>query len=233
MSVERIGLGMVVGLQYAVLGAVALMAMAFSIIQTHLDRSVFGPYLGPTNPVTAMIVVSALAFVSLVYLRSSGPFEIVSGEGVLAGLRLTAVVVPLFALAAIGADVAFRYPRDMNVPVPDAFFFYPSIGFLVEVCLHAVPLALLVAAFARSGIPSDHTFWLLAIPVAALEAVFQVATATTVATAVFSGVQLLAFGLVQIYVFRRFGFLSMYVFRLAYYFLWHIAWGAVRVRWLF
>lgn len=220
--------------QYAVLGATALVAVVLTVIQTHLDRSVFTPYLGATNPVAVMIVVSALAFVSLAYLRSPGSFEIVgSREDVLAGLRFTAVVVPLFVLAAIGADVLLRYPRGMNVPAPDAFFFYPAIGFLVEVCLHAVPLALLVALFARSGITSDRTFWLLAVLVALLEAGIQTATATTAATAVFSGLQLLSFGLVQLYVFRRFGFVSMYVFRLAYYSLWHIAWGTIRLHWLF
>lgn len=219
--------------QYAVVGVTALVAVALSVVQTHIDRSVFARYVGATNPVVVMIVVSTLAFVSLAYLRSHGSFEIVSGEGFLAGLRFTAVVTPLFAVAAIGADLLLRYPRGMNVPAPDAFFFYPAIGFLVEVCLHAVPLALLVALFARSGIPSDRTFWLLAIPVALLEAGFQAATATTAATAIFSGLQLLAFGLVQLYVFRRFGFVSMYAFRLAYYSLWHMAWGAIRLRWLF
>ena len=224
---------MIVWGQYAVLGMTALVAVALSVVQTHLDRSVFSRYLGATNPVAVMIVVSAFAFLSLAYLRSYGSFEIVGGEGVLAGLRFTALVAPLFALAAIGADLLLRYPRGMNVPAPDAFFFYPAIGFLVEVCLHAVPLALLIALFARSGIPSDRTFWLLAIPVAMLEAGFQTATATTAATAVFSGLQLLAFGLVQLHVFRRFGFVSMYAFRLAYYSLWHIAWGAIRLHWLF
>lgn len=224
---------MIASVQYAVLGAIALMAVAFSVVQTHIDRSVFERYLGTANPVATMIAVSAVAFVSLSYLRSRGGFEIVSSEGVLAGLRFTALVAPLFALGAIGADVLLRYPRSMNVPAPDAFFFYPAIGFLVEVCLHALPLALLVALFARSGIPTDRTFWLLAITVAALEAGFQAATATTAATAVFSGLQLLAFGLVQLYVFRRFGFVSMYAFRLVYYSLWHIAWGAIRLHWLF
>lgn len=224
---------MTVWVQYAVLGATALLAVVFSFVQIQLDRTVFTRYLGPTNPVTVMIVVSALAFISLAHLRSRGSFEIVSGEGALAGLRFIAVVVPLFALAAIGADLLLRYPRAMNVPAPDAFFFYPAIGFLVEVCLHALPLAVLVGIFARSGITSEPTFWLLAIPVALLEAAFQTATAATTATAMFSGVQLFAFGLVQLYVFRRFGFMSMYLFRLTYYSLWHIAWGAIRLRWLF
>ena len=230
---RRFGRRMIARVQYAVLGATALVAVALSVVQTHLDRSVFERYLGAINPVAAMIVASVVAFGSLGYLRSHGSFEIAGRECVLGGLRFTAVAAPLFAGAAIGADLLLRYPQDMNVTAPDALFFYPAIGFLVEVGLHTMPLALLIALFVRSDIVPDRTFWLLAIPVAMLEAVLQMATATTAATAVFSGLQLLAFGLVQLFVFRRFGFVSMYAFRLAYYLLWHVAWGAIRLHWLF
>ena len=224
---------MSVWVQYVGLGATAAMAVVLAIVQTHLDRSVFTRYLGPFDPVAVMILVSGLAFVSLGYLRSHSAFAIIGGGRALDSLRFTVWVAPLFALAAISADLLLRYPRDMNVGAPDAFAFYPVIGFLVEVCLHAVPLALLIALFSRSGIPSERTFWFMAIAIATLEAVFQMATAVTVATAIFSGIHLLAFGLVQLYVFRRFGFMSMYTFRIAYYYLWHIAWGAARLRLLF
>ena len=94
---------MIVWVQYALLGATALVAVVLTVAQTHLDRSVFTPYLGVTSPAAVMLGVSALAFVSLTYLRSHGSFEIVSGEGLFGGLRFTAVVVPVFALVAITA----------------------------------------------------------------------------------------------------------------------------------
>jgi hypothetical protein len=37
----------------------------------------------------------------------------------------------------------------------------------------------------------------------------------------------------QLSLFRRYDFLSMYGFRLVYYLLWHIVWGYVRLRLLF
>lgn len=219
--------------QFGILGAIALMAVALTAVQAQRDPSVFVPYLGGLDPVAVMIAVSALGFVSLADLRSRASFQIARRDDVLAGCRFTAVLVPLFTLAAVGADLLFRYPRDMNVPAPDAFAFYPAIAFLVEVCLHAVPLAVLIALFARSGTLSDRRFWVLATPVALLEAGFQTAAAVTAATAAFSGVHLLAFGLAELHVFRRYGFVSMYVFRLAYYVLWHGVWGALRLEWLF
>ena len=37
----------------------------------------------------------------------------------------------------------------------------------------------------------------------------------------------------QLYVFRRFDFASMYSFRLVYYAWWHILWGTIRLSVLF
>ena len=61
---RRVGWSVIVRVQYAVLGATALVAVALTVVQTHLDRSVFGRYLGTTNPVVVMIVVSASSMVA-------------------------------------------------------------------------------------------------------------------------------------------------------------------------
>lgn len=224
---------MVGQVQYAVLGATALVAVALAAVQTQLDRSVFDRYIGALNPVVVMVAVSAAAFASLPYLRKRARFAIATSKGMAEGVRFAVIVAPLFAVAAIAADLLLRYPEDMNVALPDAFFFYPAIAFLVEVCLHALPLALLIMLCAPNGIGSDRQFWALALPVALVEAAIQAATATTTATALFSGLQLIAFGLVQLHIFRRFGFMSMLGFRLVYYCLWHILWGSVRLELFF
>ncbi len=118
------------------------------------------------------------------------------------------------------------------MPAPDALRFYPSIAVFVELALRLVPTAVLVAIF---GTPTglDTGFWPIAVPVVLVEAVLQAAFATSHATSVFSGVHLLVFGVVQIWMFWRFGFLWMLGFRLPYYFLWHVAWGATRLELLF
>jgi len=113
--------------------------------------------------------------------------------------------------------------------------FLPLAGdasLFVEIALHVVPIVVLVAIL---GPPTglDATFWRIAIPVALIEAVIQVVVATSPGTAIFSGVQLLVFGVAQVWMFWRFGFAWMLGFRLAYYALWHIAWGAARLHLLF
>jgi hypothetical protein len=79
----------------------------------------------------------------------------------------------------------------------------------------------------------DGSFWRIAVPVAAIEAVLQAVYATSIGTSIFSFVHLGVFGVLQVWVFWRFGFVWMLGFRLVYYALWHVAWGAARLEVLF
>ena len=90
--------------------------------------------------------------------------------------------------------------------------------------MHIVPIAVLVTFL---GMPSglDATFWRIAIPAALIEAVLQAVYAPSIGTSVFSAVHLMVFGVAQVWMFWRFGFMWMLGFRLVYYALWHLAWG--------
>lgn len=138
----------------------------------------------------------------------------------------------MLATAAIGADILFRFAEDTNVPMPDALRFYPAIAVFVEVALHAVPIAVLVALL---GTPAglDATFWKIAVPVALIEAVFQAVYARSIGTSAFSAVHLMVFGVAQLWMFWRFGFVWMLGFRLSHYSLWHLAWGTARLELMF
>lgn len=168
----------------------------------------------------------------MAYLQGISDFA-VQGPG--AGRHLASIIawaVPLFAAAAIGADLVLRFAEDTNVALPDALRFYPAIAVFVEIALHVVPIAGLVAVL---GMPTgfDASFWQIAIPVAAVEAVVQAVYATSIGTSVFSAVHLVVFGVVQVWIFWRFGFMWMLGFRLAYCALWHVVWGVVRLELLF
>jgi hypothetical protein len=47
------------------------------------------------------------------------------------------------------------------------------------------------------------------------------------------GVHIYVFNALQLYVFKRYDFLSMYAFRLVYYLHWHVVWGYMRLQLLF
>jgi hypothetical protein len=184
------------------------------------------------HPVGAVVVLALLGTGCLLWLRSVDWFRVAGPGSVVDGVVIAVVAAPVFAVVAIAADLVLRFPADTNVRLPDALAFYPSIGFAAEIALHVVPLALLVALFGRAG-PSGSQLWVVLIPVILVEAGLQAAYATRPSLAVFSGIHLVLFGLVQLLVFREYGFIAMLTMRLSYYALWHVAWGWLRLQWLF
>jgi hypothetical protein len=51
--------------------------------------------------------------------------------------------------------------------------------------------------------------------------------------AAYTWIHVFVIAFLQLYVFRRFDFVSMYSFRLFYYAYWHILWGVIRLEVLF
>jgi hypothetical protein len=170
--------------------------------------------------------------ISIASLQGMSVFAIVGPGSSRDAVSTIAWVVPLLAMAAISADLVVRYPEDTNVAMPDALRFYPAIAVFVEIMLHTVPIAVLVRIL---GMPTgfDATFWRIALPVATIEAALQATYATSIGTSVFSALHLMVFGVVQVWMFCRFGFVWMLGFRLVYYCLWHVVWGAARLELLF
>ena len=218
-------------LSFAAVGATAILSLS--------ESNFFRPYFGNLNPLLAVALVSVLGFVSLGYLRSRGWFEIYVAAKSRAGIAVSAAIATLFALEAVFADLLIRFPRDLNVPPPSSLLFYPAIGYVVEICFHALPLAILLAAlglvFTRPN--ANRLVWPCIVLAAAIEPVVQIGLGSSGhlmswANA-YVGLQVLAINLVQLYIFRRYDFVSMYSFRLIYYLYWHILWGYFRLRWIF
>lgn len=225
--------------QYLALSLLALGAVAATAILSLSGSTAFQPYLGNLNPVLTILLVTALGFVSLGFLHSRGWFEICAGRKSLKGTARAAVLASLLAIPAILVDLRHPFPRDMNVPPPQSLLFYPAIGYLVEITLHALPLALLLASLGRltNWVSSQLLAWGSILTAALLEPILQAHWATSASGGswvdVFVGLQVFAVNLLQLYIFRRYDFVSMYMFRLAYYLQWHILWGYVRLQVLY
>ena len=211
---------------------ISIVAVALTAWQVQVDRSVFERFFGGLEPIGVMTGVAVAGVVVMAYLQGNSDFAVFGPGAWKDAVLIIAWAVPLLATAAIGADLVFRYPEDTNVAMPDALRFYPAIAVFVEIALHAIPIAVLVAIL---GTPTgfDATFWRIAIPVALIEAVLQAVYATSISTSVFSATHLVVFGVAQVWIFWRFGFTWMLGFRLVYYSLWHVAWGVTRLKLLF
>jgi hypothetical protein len=183
------------------------------------------------------VLASAVGAAALWVLQSSYGFAILKGRTTLRGVALSAVLATVLAVAIVVADLFMRYPQDTNVPAPQSLLFYPAVGFVAEILFHVLPLALLLLALKplvpRLGM--ERVVWLGILLVAVLEPTFQVLFKGDAFTwrAAYTWIHVFLIAFLQLCVFRRFDFVTMYSLRLFYYAYWHVLWGVIRLEVLF
>lgn len=136
----------------------------------------------------------------------------------------------IFGAVIILADSLLRYPADINIAAPAAFLFYPAIAISAQSFLHLAPLATLVFLARRFGVSN---FWPPLLLASAIEPMFQISGALAAGAFLprdaFTMAHVYAFSVVEFLLLQRGGYAAMYGFRLFYYLVWHIVWGAARL----
>jgi hypothetical protein len=202
-------------------------------------ESAFRSYVGNIAPVLAVGLAALAGCFAFGILRANEQLKIFGRENYPQGLIRADLYATLFAMPVVLADLIFRYPQNINVPLPDALLFYPTIAFIAEIAFHVLPYALLLFAAERllRKAPSRNVLWTCVVLAAALEPAFQSAFASSEgefsSAEVYTVPQVFAIGIVQLYLFRRYDFFTTYVFRVVYYLHWHILWGYLRLQLLF
>ena len=198
----------------------------------------FQPFFGSINPLLAVAVIAVVGVASLGFLQSRGWFEIFTMRGTLRGMAVSAIIATLFRIEVIIAETTniFRLPADTNVPLPWSLLFYTVIGYVAEIVFHVLPLTILLAFFGPlfKKLNMPGLIWFCIFVVSLLEPIFQVGSGQPLSFAqAYIGLHIFAINVLQLYVFRRYDFVSMVSFRLFYYLYWHIIWGGLRLQWLF
>ncbi|WP_193177908.1 hypothetical protein [Oricola nitratireducens] len=199
----------------------------------------FANFFGPIPPVTATLIVVAVAAVAHIALRALDAFHPLRAGTLHRGFVVAALAAPVLAVPTVIADLTWKFPPGINVAPPQAFLFYPLMGYVAETAFHLVPLSLvlLAARLVTGARPSGRIVW-VAIGVAALvEPVFQASgifgTGSVVALEIFMLAHLTLFSIVLLVLYRRYGFVTAFAFRIVYYLVWHILWGTARLQILF
>ena len=190
--------------------------------------------LGEANPVAATLVISILGLLALRVLMRSGWFEVGGGTG--EGYRFAAVTGVALTIPVIVLDGLGGFPIDLNVSWPTSLLFYPAIALVAEFVFHAGPLALAALASDRVSMRGDDGRRLGLFVALTIEPAIQVwwgVTHSPTWVNAYVGLHLLAFNAIGLHLFRRYGFMTMYLYRVAYYAIWHVAWGHVRLGMLF
>ncbi len=222
--------------QYLFYAALCLVALVLTALLLPSSGAYFSRFFGPVHPLLAVAGAAAAGGGALAILSRYG-FAVLGPRDTWRGIGLSAALAMTLGVIAIIADIVIRYPRDLNVPLPQALAFYPAIGLVAEVAFHLLPLALLLPALGllAGRLGRERAVWLAILAAAAFEPTFQVVIGSTGSPGgdLYTWLQIFVIAALQLYVFRRYGFASMYAFRLVYYACWHIAWGTIRLRLLF
>lgn len=225
--------------QYIAFAAVSLGAATATAILYPAQRAFFQPYFGNIDPLLAIALAAFLGGVSLRFLHSRGWISIYPKESTSKGIVLSTLIAMAFAIAMISVDSFIGFPRNLNVPAPWSVLFYPAMAYVVETCFHAFPLALLLALWRKffEAPNRSRLVWIFIVIVSVIEPIFQLRAGLSGQSLLrldaLVGIHVFAFNLLQLSIFRRYGFVAMLSLRLAYYLFWHIIWGYVRLQLLF
>lgn len=226
-------------LQYQVFIGLSIVIVGLTGILYFSNKLLFQRFLGRLNPVIVILFVIFLGFILLSFLLSQGWFAIFEREN-LAGLFRRSSLAALFVFISILVDLKVGFPADMNILFPKSLAFYPAIGFLVEILFHVLPLSILLISLTSifKNMSYENIIWICVLIVSLLEPIFQtmdmaLSNQFPLWAMAAVGLNLFLFNLSQLFIFKRYDFISMYSFRLVYYLVWHIVWGYIRLKLLF
>ena len=224
-------------LQYIVYLSLSAIVFILTIITYFSNSASFRRFFGRINPLLVVFVVFVLGLILFSYLLYDGQFAVYR-TGNFKGLLLALVLPVPFAVVVILVDRLSPFPMNMNIPYPDSLAFYPVMGYVAEIIFHVLPFCLVYFSLGTLlGEANQARIILISILVAALiEPIFQVAFMVgqdPIWKMAYVGLHLFLFSFVQLLLFKRYDFITMYTFRLSYYALWHVLWGHLRLNLLF
>lgn len=222
--------------QYYVFLGLSLIVFILAGI-TYFSRSTaYQRYFGRINPLIVLLLLFILGLIMLSYLISTSHFAIFHRNNIKGIILAVTLAVP-FAIVMILVDRMAILSVE-NAPFPESLWFYPAIGYVVEIIFHVLPFTLLYIVLSGLQKSDNDTsiLWVCILVVSLIEPIFQVwffVGQYSILTVVAIGLHLFIFNFVQFFLFKRYDFISMYSFRFSYYMLWHVLWGHVRLSVLF
>ena len=220
--------------QYLAIGIICSIIIVFSTVLFLTNPISFQRFFGNLNPLLIIFVVIILFIVLSTVFLLYGWFKVYRRDNS-RGILYAFILATSLSFVTIAIDIIFKYPEDINVLFPYSLIFYPTMGFVVEILFHVLPLSLILSIFTliRKNRTPQKIIWISIVLISLLEPVYQLIYGTPthfpLSINFLFGFYLFLFNFIQLTLFKRYDFLSMYSFRLVYYIIWHILWGYLRL----
>jgi hypothetical protein len=202
-----------------------------------LNPLIFKRFFGDTSSVLVFTAVTILGFMLFLFLNRDNSFYIVNNS-CKNRISYAFLAAFLFFIPIVIIDLKIPFPENINVSFPESIFFYPAMGFFVEIIFHLFPLLLLYNLIKILKIKASRDFiiWTCIIIVSIAEPLFQYrlsGESVSVFKDLYVFLHLYLINIASLVLFKKYDFISMYFFRFFYYILWHIIWGAIRIEIIF
>ena len=149
-------------------------------------------------------------------------FPVLAGLAAGSVLLITDVGTGMSTAIATSLGVA-----SINIPFPGSVLVYSGAAILTDVIYRLLPIPVLLWLISNvmlRGRGQQGGFWVFALMTSAIEPVTQATALQVLPPAILMLVltEIYAVNLLQAYLFRKYGFLSSIVMRLAVYLVWHV-----------
>ena len=204
------------------------------------DKFIFQKYMGKLNPLITVPIIATLGFFSLSFLTSKNWFSNHKEKNI-KYLFFSSIITVILASVMVLVDLNKRaFSENINILFPKSLIFYPIIGFVAEIIFHIFPITLLVSltGYFLKKLNKNKIIWISILIVSLIEPIFQIVNMGSGQQYSFwllgyIGIHIFSFSFLQLYTFKRNGFMAMYLLRMIYYLIWHILWGYMRLNILF
>ncbi len=215
----------------------SVLVLAFVYLLVSLNTQIFVRFLGSSDPMLVFLAVCFTGYMFLTYLRKKKHFDIFRTEITWRKRSIPILTAMVFLPVSITVDSVVGFSAEINILFPHSLFFYPAMAFLVEIIFHVLPLCIPILGFSFLPIKVNYQnlLWGAIAVISLLEPTFQVLDMDSfpIWAIILVWVNLYAFNLVQLWIFSKFDFITMLLFRWVYYLFWHILWGYFRLDWIF
>lgn len=192
------------------------------------DASVFVQYLGQLDPILGVLLVISVGISLVRYLEKSEQ-KLMLNSFEWEGLLTSSLFSACFGVIIILIDFTGIFPDNINVGYPICLIFYPVMAYIVEILFHLLPISLL----SKFNLDDTRAYYLIALIEPAFQLVIGGVDSTIFWASMIVSFHIFLINVAQLYVFKKYGFLTMYWLRFGYYLIWHEIWGVLRLGILF
>lgn len=219
-----------------VFGLLSLLTLSMTMLLYSCNSKVFRIFFGDRNP---LFILTSLSILGLILVRRFEGLGFMVYRPTATKLRYRYFFLAvLLAIIMISIDFYVVFPNNINIMFPFSVLYYPIFGYVVEVLFHMTPLFLLL--YVARGFVSEKNDIIIPgimLLVSLFEPLFQVglgfSSVVPTWTVYYVGIHIFLINFIQLTLFWRFDFVTMYAFRILYYLCWHIVWGYLRLQILF